>query len=119
MEFLKDSLTQQHLRAVGAEDIPVCIAGMDDQKEFCDVIIDYKRVALDFGKFEKELLSVAEGLVEQNPDIGAIVLECTDMSYFAPLIQQKVNLPVFDIVTLTNMVYQAVVRKPFVRIMPA
>jgi Asp/Glu/hydantoin racemase len=86
---------------------------MDGQKEFCDVIIDYKRVALDFGKFEKELLSVVEGLVGQNPDMGAIVLECTDMSYFAPLIQQTVNLPVFDIITLTNMVYQAVVRKPF------
>ena len=111
----KDSLTQQHLRAVGAEDIPVCIAGMDDQKEFCDVIIDYKRVVLDFGKLEKELLSVAKGLVGQHPDIGAIVLECTDMSYFAPLIQQTVNLPVFDIITLTNMVYQAVVRRPFVR----
>ena len=110
----KDSLTQQHLRAVGAEDIPVCIAGMDDQEEFCDVIIDYKRIALDFGKLEKELLSVAKGLVGQHPDIGAIVLECTDMSYFAPLIQQTVKLPVFDIITLTNMVYQAVVRKPFV-----
>jgi Asp/Glu/hydantoin racemase len=45
--------------------------------------------------------------------MGAIVLECTDMSYFAPLIQKTVNLPVFDIITLTNMVYQAVVRKPF------
>ena len=110
----KDSLTQQHLRAVGAEDIPVCIAGMDDQEEFCDVIIDYKRIALDFGKLEKELLSVAKGLVGQHPDIGAIVLECTDMSYFAPLIQQTVKLPVFDIITLTNMVHQAVVRRPFV-----
>lgn len=110
----KDCLTKQHLRAVGAEDIPVCIAGMDDQKEFCDVIIDYKRIELDFNKFERELLDVANGLVGQNPDIGAIVLECTDMTYFAPLIQQTVNLPVFDIITLTNMVYQALVRKPFV-----
>jgi hypothetical protein len=39
-------------------------------------------------------------------------------TYFAPLIQQRVNLPVFDIVTLTNMVYQAVVRKPFGRSIP-
>ena len=114
----KDSLTQQHFRAVGAENTPVCIAGMDDQKEFCDVIIEYKRVALDFDKFEKELLSVAQGLVGQHPDIGAMVLECTDMSYFAPLIQQTVNRPVFDIVTLTNMVHQAVARKPFVGMMP-
>ena len=114
----KDSLTPQHFRAVGAENIPVCIAGMENQKEFCDVIIEYKRVALDFDKFEKELLSVAQGLVGQNPDIGAVVLECTDMSYFARLIQQTVDRPVFDIITLTNMVHQALIRKPFVGMMP-
>ena len=34
----KNSLTPEHLAAVGAENTPVCIAGMDDQKEFCDVI---------------------------------------------------------------------------------
>jgi len=114
----KNSLTPEHLAAVGAENTPICIAGMDDQKEFCDVIIEGKRTELDFRKFEKELLSVAEGLVDENPDIGAIVIECTDMPYFAHIIQQKVNLPVFDIITLTNMVYQAVIRKPFEGIMP-
>ena len=114
----KNSLTAEHMAAVGAEDTPVCIAGMDEQEEFCDVIIEGKRNALDFGKFENELLSVAEGLVTDNPDVGAIVIECTDMPYFAHLIQQKVKLPVFDLVTLTNMVYQAVVRKKFNGIMP-
>ena len=114
----KNSLTPEHLAAVGAENTPVCIAGMDDQQEFCDVIIEGKRNALDFGKFEKELLSVTEGLVSEHPDIGAIVIECTDMPHFAHLIQQKVNLPVFDLITLTNMVYEAVVRKKFKGIMP-
>jgi Asp/Glu/hydantoin racemase len=106
----KNSLTRQHLRAVAADNIPVCIAGMDDQKEFCDVIIENKRTELDFDKLEREILSIAEGIVTQNPDIGAIVLECTDMSHFAPLIQQAVSLPIFDIVTLTDLVYQAVIR---------
>ncbi len=115
----KNSLTRDHLAAVGAENTPVCIAGMDDQKEFCDVIIEGRRNALDFSKFENELLAVTEDLVTRNPDIGAIVIECTDMPYFAALIQQTVNLPVFDLITLTNMVYQAVVRNPFVGIMPA
>jgi len=114
----KDSLTQKHLCAVGAETTPVCIAGMDEQKEFCEVIIESKRNALDFDKFENELIYVAETLVRENPDVGAIVLECTDMPYFAHLIQKKVNLPVFDIITLTNMVYQAMVRKEYQGIMP-
>jgi len=33
----KNSLTPEHLAAVGAENIPICIAGIDDLKEFCDV----------------------------------------------------------------------------------
>lgn len=114
----KNSLTHEHLCAVGAETTPLCIAGMDEQKEFCEVIIEGKRNALDFDKFENELLSVAETLVRGNPKVGAIVLECTDMPYFAHLIQKKVNLPVFDIITLTNMVYQAVVRKEYQGMMP-
>ena len=101
-------------------DEPTLLFDVNPKSKFFDAhadmeiqIIRSRGHFMDFGKFEKELLSVVEWLVKQNPDMGAIVLECTDMSYFAPLIQQTVNLPVFDIVTLTNMVYQAVVRKPF------
>ncbi|MCK4786114.1 MAG: aspartate/glutamate racemase family protein [Desulfobacteraceae bacterium] len=106
----KRTLTQEHLRAVGADTIPICIAGMDNQKEFCEVIIEGRRNALDFNKLENEIVSVVEALVKENQETGAIVLECTDMSPFAQKIQQKVDLPVFDIITLTNMVYEAVVR---------
>lgn len=114
----KKGLTPDHLRAVGAEMTPVCIAGMDDQREFCEVILEGKRSWMDFAKFEQELLSVAESMVQKHEDIGALVLECTDMPYFAHLIQKKVKRPVFDLVTLTNMVYQAVVRKPYQGVMP-
>ena len=114
----KSSFTQEHLRAVGADNIPICIAGMDEQEEFCEVIIEGRKKELDFDKLGAEILSVAESLVKENPDIGAVVLECTDMPSFAHLIQQKVNLPVFDIITLTNMVYQAVVRKNYFGIVP-
>ena len=107
----KRTLTQEHLRAVGADTIPICIAGMDNQKEFCEVIIEGRRNALDFKKLENEIVSVVEALVKENQETGAIVLECTDMSPFAQKIQQKVNLPVFDIITLTNMVYEAVVSR--------
>jgi Asp/Glu/hydantoin racemase len=114
----KNKLTQEHLRAVGAESVPVCIAGMDEQEEFCEVIIDGKRKELDVDRLEKEVLSVVDVLVEENPEMGALVIECTDLPPFAHLIQQKVNVPIFDIITLTNMVYEAVVRTNYQGIMP-
>ncbi len=39
------------------------------------------------------------------------------MPPYAESIQAEVNLPVFDIYTLTNMVYSTVVRKDFVGFM--
>ena len=106
----KKALTPAHLEAVGAAGVPVCVAGMDDQPEFCEVIIEAKRLELDLDKFQAELFSVVDGLVGENPDIGSIVIECTDMTYFSHLIQRRVNRPVFDLITLTNMVHQAVCR---------
>jgi Asp/Glu/hydantoin racemase len=50
--------------------------------------------------------------------MGALVIECTDLPPFAHSIQQKFNIPIFDIVTLTNMVYEAVVRTSYQGIMP-
>ncbi len=118
MTAKKESLTKEHLRAVNAEAIPVCIAGMDEQEEFRDVIIEGKRNRMNMDRLEREFLLVAESLAAENPDMGAIVLECTDMPPFAHRIQQKINLPVFDIITLTHMVYDAVVRRPYLGIMP-
>lgn len=109
----KALLTERHLRAVGVGISSVCIAGMESKQEFREVILEAKRNSLDFDKFGMELIDTAETLVKTNPEVGGIVLECTDMSYFAHLIQQKLRLPVFDIISLTNMVYHAVVREKY------
>ena len=114
----KSRLTREHLRAVGADSTSSCIAGMDEQKEFCEVIIDRKRTELDIIRLEKEVISVVGKLIGEHPEIGALVIECTDLTSFAHLIQQKTNVPVFDIITLTNMVYETVVRKSYQGIMP-
>jgi len=108
----KTALTAEHLRAVGAESVPVCVAGMDRGQEFCDVIIERKRKELDLARLESEVLFEAEELARQNPDMGALVIECTDLPPFASLIQERIGVPVFDIITLTNMVAQAVTGKP-------
>lgn len=114
----KNRLTEEHLRAVGADRVPVCVAGMEDQKEFCEVIIDGQRTELDIDKLEREVLSVVDGLVKKHPEMGALVIECTDLTSFAHLIQRKANVPVFDVITLTNMVYEAVIRTEYFGIMP-
>ena len=108
-------LTQEHLRAVGiTEETPVCILGIEDTEEFSRIRADPKAV-LDVGKFEREVVEVANRLVKREENTGAIVLECTDLPPFAAAIRRAVGLPVFDIVTLAHMVYESLVGDRWVK----
>jgi hypothetical protein len=61
----------------------------------------------------RELVELTKKMVSDNPDIGAILLECTLFPTYGWDVQKAVNLPVWDFTTLINWVYNAVVRRPF------
>ena len=113
MTASSESLTAKHFQSVGADIDSVDIVGMDDQPEFRDVILDGTRDDMDLAKIEAELLSAADDLIAKSGDLGAVVLECTDMSHFAPQIQARVQVPVFDLTSLTTMVATAIARNPY------
>lgn len=112
-------LTPEHFAAVGAAGIPVEIVGMDEHPEFREVILEGRRDEMDIAKIESEVLAAAESLLVRCSDVGAVVLECTDMPPFAYRIQERLRLPVFDLTTLTSMVHEAVSRMPYRGVWPA
>ena len=81
-------------------------------KEKIDEIAEFVGLKddLDMSIFEQELCSVVEAMLAENPEVGAIVLECTDLSHFAPVLQQKYGLPIFDLTSLTRMIAAGVTR---------
>jgi Asp/Glu/hydantoin racemase len=101
----------KHLKASGAENIPVVIKGMDNSEGF--KAISENRDDLDTDLLMKDLVNVSMEMIKNDSDVGAILLECTNMPPYAKAIQEAVGLPVFDIVTLTNWVYSALVKKEF------
>ncbi|HZB32332.1 MAG TPA: aspartate/glutamate racemase family protein [Streptosporangiaceae bacterium] len=107
------SLTRRHLEAIGGEHVPICVAGMAEQPEFREVMLEGRRAELDVDRLAHEVLGQTERLARDNPDMGALVIECTDLVPFAHAIQERIGVPVFDIVTLTEMVYQSLTRRPF------
>jgi hypothetical protein len=109
----KDSLTIGHLEAVGAETVPVCVGGMSRRPEFREVILEGKRTELDAGRLESEVLAEVGVLAADNPDMGALIIECTDLVPFSHAIQASTGLPVFDIVTLTEMMHMSLMRQPY------
>lgn len=107
----KTALTMKHFESVGIENVPKVIIGLEDTfflQAFGSETGDY-----DTDDMTREMTEHAAKLVAENPDIGALVFECTNMPPFAAAVQEKIGLPVFDYTTLANYVASALVRKPF------
>jgi Asp/Glu/hydantoin racemase len=62
-------------------------------------------MVLDVDAAREEHIRVARRLVAEHPDVGALVLECTNMPPYTADIQRETGLPVFDIVSLVTMVH--------------
>jgi Asp/Glu/hydantoin racemase len=103
----KPSLTHAHLAALGIEDYPLIIAGMEDAPEFSAVFIGGKE-ALDEARCRREMQSAARELKRRHADLGAVVLECTNMPPYAETIREEIGVPVFDAVTLVHYAHQIV-----------
>lgn len=108
----RKSLTDNHLAGVGVQSYPLAIIGMDDAEEFSSVFIEGK-TTMDTKKCRKEMIDAAARLVTLHPDVGAILLECTNMPPFAKDIQDVTGRPVFDVVTMINYGYAVVSRQRF------
>ncbi len=100
------------LRNCGVNDLSrVVISGAEvlpEMQKILKGVGSYNAVTL-----EKGLIELSKQMIEENPDIGAFLLECTLFPTHARAIQEAVRLPVFDFTTLINWVYSAVVRRPF------
>jgi hypothetical protein len=64
-------------------------------------------------QLEQGLMQLARDMVEEHPEVGAMLLECTLFPTHGRAVQEAVRLPVYDFVTLIDWVYSAVVRRSF------
>jgi Asp/Glu/hydantoin racemase len=94
------SMSPEHLQAAGvAADTPV--VGTDSGREFCRVLLD-NEYQLDVDEARRDLLDAGHELIEKYPQVGAVLLECTNMPPYSRDLRQALGLPVFDIVTFIN-----------------
>ncbi len=67
----------------------------------------------DNSEVKKEVTNAAIELVEQNDNIGAILLECSDLPPYASYVQRAVGLPVFDFITMIKWLHNATTQRPY------
>jgi len=103
----KSALTAKHLESVGIENqLSIYIEGLEACAEW-DKIFSSPNDDIDISTVENDVVNVACSMMKMA-DIGAFILECTDLPPFANSIRKATGCPVFDFVTLTNSVYQAI-----------
>ena len=54
-----------------------------------------------------EVVGVVRKGLEEHPDIGAVVLECTDLPPYASRLREEFGLPVFDFNSLMGHIAMA------------
>jgi len=95
------TLTPAHLESAGVPlDTPV--VGTENGREFFRVLIKAERDDMDVAAAQQDMLDAGRALITRYPDVGAIVLECTNMPPYSAALQAEFGLPVYDIYTMIS-----------------
>jgi hypothetical protein len=105
------NLTEEHLLAAGA-DPTTPVVGTDNGGEFTRVMINDEE-RLDVAAAERDIFAAGHTLVARHPNVGAILLECTNMVPYARALSDRLWLPVFSIYTFVTWFQAGLVPRDF------
>lgn len=101
--YSAETLTGPYLDAVAvAPDTP--LAGMAPNSHFVRWIRDGDNT-VPYATLRDEVVATAESFVRRHPEVGALVLECTNLAPFSADIVDRLGIPVYDTVTMVNTFY--------------
>jgi len=93
------SLTPRHMEAAGVPlDTP--FVGTERGREFFRTLILGEKDDMDVARAEQDILEAGRALMQSHPDIGAIVLECTNMPPYAAALREALDVPIYDIYSM-------------------
>lgn len=79
--------------------------------EHSDEFVGLGTQDLDTECFEARLVEAIQSLLETHDDIGALLLECALFPPYAPALQRRFNVPVFDFISLVDHLYSVTHRR--------
>ncbi|WMY11049.1 aspartate/glutamate racemase family protein [Paraburkholderia phenoliruptrix] len=106
LTYDSDKLTDEHFVSAGwsRSGIPVSIAGIqgtDTWRRFLEPVPDIK-----LSELIGEVLMAARSLLKRDPEVGALVFECTAFPLAADTVRSETGLPVFDVLGLGRMLIE-------------
>jgi hypothetical protein len=109
----RSKLGEGLLRRAGLSDpAKAVVVGLEDFDAFASPILR-ETPLLDSDLIKAEVVERAKAMVEKNPEIGPILLECSCLPPYAHAVQAATNRPVFDFITMIDYMTATSFRKPF------
>lgn len=93
------------------DDSRLFIAGMNESS-YAQQWLTMTTPEYDFAAVRDAVVKTAIQLVEDNPGIAKLVLECTDMPPYSDALRRETGLPVFDPVDMLRRVHGIVTDRP-------
>lgn len=105
------AMTPEHLAKAGVP-AGTPLMGTDGGREFTRAILGDEKL-LDVAAAEQDILDAGAALVRRHPEVGAIVLECTNMAPYARALSEHVGMPVHDIYSFVTWFHSGISPRDF------
>jgi hypothetical protein len=69
------------------------------------VLILGEKQDMDIGLAARDILDAGRRLLARHPEVGAIVLECTNMPPYANGLREVLSMPVYDVYSLITWLH--------------
>lgn len=106
-----DNIDDKVLAKVGTDTSRLVVQDIGHLDSFAG--IRYGSNGFDNRRLTEELTEVISKRVSEEGDIGAVLLECSDLPPYAKSIQAATGLPVYDFNTMIDLIYHSVVQKTY------
>jgi hypothetical protein len=109
----KGLLDRSFLRTAGiTDDMNIAIEGMEESTEFYATHMGGTRIEMDVDLLREEVVGIAARFAARHPDMGGMLLECSNLPTFSADIQRATGLPVFDYLAFTKFVHASILQRP-------
>jgi hypothetical protein len=110
----KAMLDETFLRTAGVtEQMNIVIQGIEESSEFYATHMGGKRIEMDIHLFQSEIVGIAGRFVAAHPDMGGMLVECSNLPTFSADIQAKTGIPIFDYIGFARFLHTSVVQSPY------
>lgn len=99
LTFFTDAVGERNYRASGwsSDEIPVVLAGVGDSAAWNEFLRTKEIPPALRRRMEADLVASVRALLDEHPDVGALVSECTLLPTCLDTVRASFDLPVFDV----------------------